>query len=283
VRDGKLLKAEHAQAAFSQVVACSRPDGTDADHDDIVGFGHCYDLRLGRCRDALGERLANDRLQGDWRNGLGSVKRKGNPTRGGETRQNNSKHYLSPHGAYSYFLTGLRPFLRKVVDGTMLIRHKCRPMFTTTQLKHAAAIAEQIEKLQAELNSVLGSSAEVSTASSGPSSAPSKGKRGGKRFISEEARAKMAAAQKARWAKRKAGGAVPSAPAKANKGLTPAGRARLAAAMKARWDARKSGAPAPTASSKPAKNKGKRSISPEARAKMAEAARRRWAKVKKSK
>jgi hypothetical protein len=53
--------------------------------------------------------------------------------------------------------------------------------------------------------------------------------------------------------------------------------------MKARWDARKSGAPAPTASSKPAKNKGKRSISPEARAKMAEAARRRWAKVKKSK
>lgn len=164
-------------------------------------------------------------------------------------------------------------------------------MFTTTQLKRAAAIAEQIENLQAELNSVLGTSAKVSTASSVAAAAP-KGKRGGKRFVSAEARAKMAASQKARWAKRNGGASATlaaSAPAKARKGLSPEGRARLAAAMKARWDARKKGAPAPTAPSKAAAKptkaakKGKRNISPEARAKMAEAARRRWANVKKSK
>ena len=166
-------------------------------------------------------------------------------------------------------------------------------MFTTTQLKRAAAIAEQIENLQAELNSVLGTFAKVSNASSVAVAAPApKGKRGGKRFVSAEARAKMAASQKARWAKRNGGASaapVASAPAKATKGISAEGRARLAAAMKARWDARKTGAPAPTSPSKavakPAKTakKGKRNISPEARAKMADAARRRWANVQKSK
>ena len=165
-------------------------------------------------------------------------------------------------------------------------------MFTTTQLKRAAAIAEQIENLQAELNSVLGSPATVSTGSTVAAAAPAKDKRGGKRFVSAEARAKMAAAQKSRWAKRKGGTAASapvSAPTTAKKGISAEGRARLAAAMKARWDARKKGAPAPTAPSKsaakPAKaaKKGKRNISPEARAKMADAARRRWANANKSK
>ncbi|MCE9612363.1 MAG: hypothetical protein K8R23_19360 [Chthoniobacter sp.] len=158
-------------------------------------------------------------------------------------------------------------------------------MFTIVQLKRATAIAEQIEKLQADLAAVLGSPAKVSTSSVVATVAKS---RGGKRFVSPEARAKMAAAQKARWAK-KAGSTAPKAPAKAKSGITAEGRARLAAAMKARWDARKKGAPAPTAPSKesaakPAKKakKGKRVISPEARAKMAEAAKRRWAKAKKS-
>ena len=165
-------------------------------------------------------------------------------------------------------------------------------MYTTTQLKRATAIAEQIEKLQAELAALLGSPAKVSTASPVAVAAPAKGKRGGKRFVSAEARAKMAAAQKARWAAKNAGQPA-KAPAKAKTGLTAEGRARLAAAMKARWAARKKGgaavntpakAAAPAQAAKPAKKakKAKRNISPEARAKMAEAAKRRWANVKKS-
>lgn len=169
-------------------------------------------------------------------------------------------------------------------------------MFTIDQLKRATTIAEQIEKLQAELASVLGSPAKVSAS---PVVAAVAKTRGGKRFVSAAARAKMAAAQKARWAKRAATTApkaatpktpTPKAPAKVRTGLTPEGRARLAAAMKARWDARKKGGPAPTAPSKAVAaptakkakkgKKAKRNISPESRAKMAEAAKRRWAKAK---
>jgi len=68
-----------------------------------------------------------------------------------------------------------------------------------------------------------------------------------KRTMSPEARARISAATKARWAARRAGKskakAAPKAakPAKAKKkgGITPAGRAKLAANMKARWAARR--------------------------------------------
>jgi hypothetical protein len=73
-----------------------------------------------------------------------------------------------------------------------------------------------------------------------------------------EAREKIAAAQRARWAKSKGGAkAEKAASPKAGKrgrkkrsGLTAEGRARLAAAMKARWAARKKGAPALNAARK---------------------------------
>ena len=152
------------------------------------------------------------------------------------------------------------------------------------QLKRAITISEQIEALQSQLASILGGSAPL--VGSAPAPAATKTRKG-KRTVSPEARAKMAAAQKARWAKKK-GGAAPTAPAAKpakRKGLTPEGRAKLAAAMKARWDARKKGAPAPTAKAqKPTaapKTKAKRVISPEARAKMAAAAKKRWANAKK--
>lgn len=158
-------------------------------------------------------------------------------------------------------------------------------MFTIDQLKRAVTISEQIKKLQDDLASILGDSSKVSAAS--PTHAAATPKRRGKRVVSAEARAKMAAAQKARWA-RKAGAAPAAAPQeKKRKGMSLEGRARLAAAMKARWAARKKGGPAlnapakPSAAAKPAK-KAKRNISPEARAKMAAAARRRWANVKKA-
>ena len=120
-----------------------------------------------------------------------------------------------------------------------------------TQLKRAIEISERIQQLQQELDSILGGSTQVS-ASSSPAPA-TKGKRGRPRKkgnLSPEARERIAAAQRARWAKVKGTGV----------------------------------AAAPAASAKQGRKKrrgGKRVISAEARVKMAEAARRRWAAVKK--
>jgi hypothetical protein len=65
---------------------------------------------------------------------------------------------------------------------------------TAGQLRHAASIKEKIEALTKELNSLLGED-------SAPSKAPWKKKRN----MSAAGRARIAAAQKARWAKIKAG------------------------------------------------------------------------------
>jgi hypothetical protein len=114
-----------------------------------------------------------------------------------------------------------------------------------TQLKEAIAIAEQIEKLQAQLASLIGGS--VTTVAPVVAAAPAapavKARKGGKRFLSPEARERIAAAQRARWSKAK-GTTAPAAPAKESepvvkKGkkrkLTPEGRAKIVAALKARW------------------------------------------------
>lgn len=160
------------------------------------------------------------------------------------------------------------------------------------QLKRALEISEQIEKLQAEFASVFGgaSSVAVTKASAKPAAKQGRGK------MSPEARAKIAAAARARWAKIKGTSPAPAAKVaaapKKKGGLTPEGRAKLAASMKARWAARRKGAPAPTApkaapakapAAKPSKSaQPKRVISPEARARMIAGARLRWAAKKKA-
>lgn len=112
-------------------------------------------------------------------------------------------------------------------------------------LKQAIKLQEQIDDLQRQLAKLFGAAsppARASTAKRGP----------GK--MSAAARARIAAAARARWAKVKAGANKTAQPAKASKkrkgALTPEGRARLAALMKARWAARKKGAPAPNAAAK---------------------------------
>ncbi len=83
------------------------------------------------------------------------------------------------------------------------------------QLRRAAAIKEQIDTLESELGKILGGAAESGT---------------GKRVMSASARARIAAAQKARWAKvRGEGGAAP------RRKMSAAARAKIAAAAKARW------------------------------------------------
>jgi len=124
---------------------------------------------------------------------------------------------------------------------------------SVSQLQRALSLAQQIERLEAEMAAILGSAAPSSRAAKpagGSPAAPRKGRRRG--TISPEGRARIIAAQKARWAKVRrekgtAGKGAKPAKSKAKGGLTSEGRARLAALMKARWAARRKGAPAPNA------------------------------------
>ncbi len=114
---------------------------------------------------------------------------------------------------------------------------------SASQLRQAAAIKEQMDKLQKELNGILGSASPVSAASAAPK----------KRTMSAAARALISAAQKARWAAKgaktakvvvapkpasKAAAATAPAPKKKWK-LSAAGLARIKAANKAYWTAKK--------------------------------------------
>lgn len=124
---------------------------------------------------------------------------------------------------------------------------------TSTQLRQAADLKEQIEALEQELagltSSVLGSGipapfkakrgrpAKIKTAPS-EEPTPIPGKRGPKKGgMSAEGRARIAAAQKARWAKAK--GLKVEAPKSAEKPvkrkMSAAGRRAISAAAKARW------------------------------------------------
>ena len=157
------------------------------------------------------------------------------------------------------------------------------------QLKQALAISEKIEALQAELASVLGGGSTIASIIESVSTPVVKL---GKRTMSAATKAKMRAAQQARWAMKK-GKAVVNSVVKTEKKLvkkakgtmSAEGRARIVAAQKARW-AKVKGAVVDTAEAAvalvtpKAKKKAKRTISPEARAKMAAAAKKRWAAKK---
>lgn len=124
----------------------------------------------------------------------------------------------------------------------------------TEQLKRAIQLTEQINSLQGELDRILsglkvgGSSSVGVAAASAP--APTPGKRGRKKGgMSAAGRAAIVAAQKARWAKIKAGKAPAAAaspkaaakPAKKKRTFSAAARAKMAAAAKARWAKQKKG------------------------------------------
>jgi hypothetical protein len=92
-------------------------------------------------------------------------------------------------------------------------------------LEEAVSIRRQIDILEKRLASILGTVSPHSASKASP------------RKMSPQARAKIAAAMRARWAKRKGATADKSTPKKG--GLTPAGRKRLSQLMKARWAAKK--------------------------------------------
>ena len=112
------------------------------------------------------------------------------------------------------------------------------------QLKHALSIAEEIESLKDKLNAIMSGGSSSSPVVKSASEAPAPGRpakvgKTGKRFVSAESRAKMAAAQHARWARNNPSASSAAAAPKAAKGkrkggLSPEGRARIIAALKAR-------------------------------------------------
>ena len=93
------------------------------------------------------------------------------------------------------------------------------------QLKKAVVLKERIATLERELAAVLGSPATLGNA-------PKKGK------MSAAGKAKIAAAQKARWAKIKAAKSAP-ATKRAKRTMSAASKAALSAKLKAVWAARK--------------------------------------------
>ena len=99
---------------------------------------------------------------------------------------------------------------------------KTAPSITVQQLKQAIRIKERIESLQSELSALLqterNKSHKVISVSRGMSAA---------------GRARIAAAQRARWAKVK--GNVASGGKAPKRRMSAAARAKIAAAAKARW------------------------------------------------
>ena len=96
---------------------------------------------------------------------------------------------------------------------------------TVAQLRKATAIRERIETLERELNGILGDSENLTMA----------GTVRRRRKMSAAARAKIAAAQRARWARVNAGKPALAKPAKGKRTMSAAARASIAAAQKARW------------------------------------------------
>jgi len=98
---------------------------------------------------------------------------------------------------------------------------------TTSQLHRIIGLKEKIEAMQAQIDSIIAVDGEFPT--------PSAGKTPKKRRTSAAARAKIAAAQRARWARVKGTTATAKAAKKKDGRSSPAARAKMAAAAKARW------------------------------------------------
>jgi hypothetical protein len=99
---------------------------------------------------------------------------------------------------------------------------------TAGQLRRAITIKERIETLEGELNQILGSVDD-----GGAAAAPTTRRKG---KMSAAGKARIIAAQKARWANYRKPTAAASSPApKAKRKMPAAWRAKLAASARARW------------------------------------------------
>jgi hypothetical protein len=141
-------------------------------------------------------------------------------------------------------------------------------------LQEAISIRQQIDNLQRRLSSLLRGAPQTPT---GPAASPASG-----RFFSPATRAKLAAAARARWAKRRGTRAsttkdIAAAPAKRKGQLTPAGRRKLSQLMKARWAARRKAGGKQKASSRKSG-----ALTPAGRKRLSELMKARWAARRKA-
>ena len=113
------------------------------------------------------------------------------------------------------------------------MKHDILKQFASLQ----KALTEEKASLEArlqELNRVLGAESSASASETADSGVSPAGKK--KRTMSAAGRAKIIAAQKARWAKYNAERGVTSKPAKKTKRtMSPEAKAKIAAAQKKRW------------------------------------------------
>jgi hypothetical protein len=140
-------------------------------------------------------------------------------------------------------------------------------------LKLQSALLNEKTKIEARLNAinkVLGGDVAVVAPTAKP---------GGRRTFSAAIKAKMAAAQKARWAVRKGvveSAVAPAATKKAKRTMSEATKAKMRAAHQARWAKLKGKNPAPASAPTPKK---KRKMSAAGKANIIAAVKARWAKV----
>jgi hypothetical protein len=108
---------------------------------------------------------------------------------------------------------------------------------STTNLERALQLRRQIDALERRLNSLVGQGGSAGAVMVPRSRPPVR------RRLSNAARAKIAAAARARWARfraRRAGaGKAAAKGGKRRGGITAAGRRKLSQLMKARWAARR--------------------------------------------
>ena len=131
-------------------------------------------------------------------------------------------------------------------------------------LQEAISIRHQIDNLQRRLSSLLRGAPQRPTA---PTAAG--------RYFSPATRAKLAAAARARWARRRGTGVA--APAKKKGQLTPAGRRKLSQLMKARWAARRK-----AGGKQKASGRKKGALTPAGRRRLSELMKARWAARRKA-
>jgi hypothetical protein len=109
------------------------------------------------------------------------------------------------------------------------------------RLKRAGELIQALEKIETELHAIFGFRTEKTPKAK--TVAEDKPK---KRVMSAAGRARIAAAQRARWAKQKGpaehkNGSEKVKAKKAKRTMSPEGRAKIAAAQKRRWAKQKAG------------------------------------------
>jgi hypothetical protein len=141
-------------------------------------------------------------------------------------------------------------------------------------LQEAISIRQQIDNLQRRLSSLLRGTPQRPTGTTSPTGPTATG-----RFFSPATRAKLAAAARARWARRRGTGAA--APAKSTGAATPGkrkgqltaeGRRKLSQLMKARWAARRK-----AGGKQKASTRKKGALTPAGRKRLSELMKARWA------